>query len=117
MLAACPTLAAPDLAAGFKDVCASRAILSDKLKAACLAGNMPRTVKSGSRFDARGIGAELNTLIANLRFILPVCKAEDSVNCRWDAAARGNGVGESFISINGTTIPDRPAFGPENNDN
>ena len=68
MLAACPALAAPDLATGFKDVCASRAILSDKLKAACLSGSMPRTIKDGSRFDARGVGAELNALIANLDF-------------------------------------------------
>lgn len=32
---------------------------------------------------------------------IPPCPQEDSDNCYWDAAQRGNHVGTSFIRING----------------
>lgn len=30
------------------------------------------------------------------------CAQEDSDNCYWNAATRGNGVGNSFVVVNGT---------------
>lgn len=30
------------------------------------------------------------------------CVQEDSPNCFWDASVSGNGIGESFIDVNGT---------------
>lgn len=32
---------------------------------------------------------------------LPPCEFEDSTNCYWDAAERGNGTGDSFTDIDG----------------
>lgn len=63
---------AADLAAQFKDVCASPAVKSEKLEAACKAGEAPDAVKAGDRFKAVGIGAEVNTLAANLQFFKTV---------------------------------------------
>lgn len=64
---AAPALAA-DLSGQFRDVCKSPAIKSDKLEAACAANDMPDALKSGERFKAVGIGAEVNALAANLAF-------------------------------------------------
>ena len=36
------------------------------------------------------------------RTLVP-CPEEDSDNCYWDAAQRGNGVGTSFITLDGVT--------------
>jgi len=38
-----------------------------------------------------------------LAFATP-CATEDSSNCVWDAQARGNGVGQSFVDWNGHAI-------------
>jgi hypothetical protein len=35
---------------------------------------------------------------------LPPCETEDSINCFWDATARGNGKGQSFIDVDGSRI-------------
>lgn len=32
---------------------------------------------------------------------LPACATEDSDNCRWDADTQGNGIGRSFVVVNG----------------
>jgi hypothetical protein len=64
---AAPALAS-DLPSQFRDVCQSPAVKSDKLQAACAANDMPDALKSGERFKAVGIGAEVNTLAANLAF-------------------------------------------------
>ncbi len=32
---------------------------------------------------------------------LPPCEVEDSADCYWDAANRGNGIGNSFVDIDG----------------
>lgn len=53
----------------FKAVCESKAHRSDKLETACKAGQAPDAVKAGDRFKAVGIGAEVNTLWANIEFI------------------------------------------------
>lgn len=41
---------------------------------------------------------------------LPACETEDSTNCYWDATVQGNGLGQSFVDIDGTahylTVPD-----------
>lgn len=41
---------------------------------------------------------------------LPACETEDSTNCYWDATVQGNGLGQSFVDINGTahyvTVPE-----------
>lgn len=34
-------------------------------------------------------------------YTLPACQYEDSTNCYWDASARGNGQGASFVNLNG----------------
>lgn len=34
--------------------------------------------------------------------LVPQCVTEDSINCHWDAAEQGNGVGRSFVDVNGT---------------
>jgi hypothetical protein len=52
----------PELAAKAKAICEGSASLSDKLKIACKANEMPKVSKSGT-FRNTGIGAELNTLI------------------------------------------------------
>jgi hypothetical protein len=33
--------------------------------------------------------------------VLPACPTEDSDNCHWNAKARGNGTGESFVVLRG----------------
>ena len=35
---------------------------------------------------------------------LVACEFEDSQNCFWDAQLQGNGIGESFIDIEGETL-------------
>jgi hypothetical protein len=35
---------------------------------------------------------------------VPPCPAEDSSNCYWDAQARSNGAGRSFLDIGGTAL-------------
>lgn len=35
---------------------------------------------------------------------LVACEFEDSQNCFWDAELQGNGIGESFIDIEGETL-------------
>lgn len=35
---------------------------------------------------------------------LPPCPTEDSINCVWDASARGNGKGASFMDILGYRV-------------
>lgn len=52
----------------FKAVCESKAHRSEKLETACKAGEAPDAVKAGDRFKAVGIGAEVNTLYANIEF-------------------------------------------------
>jgi len=42
-------------------------------------------------------------ILALLIAILPPCQAEDSDNCYWDASARGNGLGNSFVGFMGET--------------
>lgn len=38
-------------------------------------------------------------------YAAPACPEEDSASfCRWDAASRGNGTGESFLSLPGGGI-------------
>lgn len=56
--------------ATFKAVCDSPAIKSEALSAACATNQPPPVLKDGSRFHARGIGAEVNTLFTNLRFFV-----------------------------------------------
>jgi hypothetical protein len=43
-------------------------------------------------------------LFALLMALLPPCAAEDSTFCAWDAQARGNGAGRSFVDVAGLTI-------------
>jgi len=45
-------------------------------------------------------------LFSILLSILPPCATEDSSNCAWNAADRGNGYGRSFIDIGGALIVD-----------
>jgi hypothetical protein len=52
----------------FKAVCESKAHRSEKLETACKADLAPDAVKAGDRFKAVGIGAEVNTLWANISF-------------------------------------------------
>jgi len=56
------------MATQFKEVCASPAIKSEKLATACKADEAPEAIKAGDRFKAVGIGAEVNTLAANIAF-------------------------------------------------
>jgi hypothetical protein len=35
---------------------------------------------------------------------MPACEEEDSRNCYWNAATMGNGMGRSFVDVNGVTI-------------
>ena len=53
----------------FAAVCASKAVLSEKAKAACTANTPPVPVKDGTRFRSTGIGAEFNVINANLALI------------------------------------------------
>lgn len=53
------------------------------------------------------IGFALGSLImtpAEGTMTLPPCATEDSTNCYWDAAHQGNGLGQSFIDWDGTTM-------------
>jgi hypothetical protein len=52
----------PKLAEQAKAVCASKAVLSDKLKKACAVEQFPSVTKAGL-FRNTGIGAELNAMI------------------------------------------------------
>lgn len=42
-------------------------------------------------------------LLGFLLAILPPCATEDSSNCVWDAQSMGNGTGNSFVDLDGTT--------------
>lgn len=46
----------------------------------------------------------MSILVLILALILPPCPTEDSTGCYWDAAARGNGEGVSFIALDDGTI-------------
>lgn len=37
--------------------------------------------------------------------VVPPCRDEDSDNCFWWAPARGNGKGESFVTVEGRVFP------------
>lgn len=39
--------------------------------------------------------------VTTLGQLAPPCVEEDSTNCYWDAQARGDSNGESFVSIDG----------------
>ena len=41
----------------------------------------------------------LALIFAVLTAVLPACTSEDDTACYWDAAARGNGVGTSFVAL------------------
>lgn len=69
LLASVPAFSA-DLPDQFRQVCESPAVKSAKLEAACKAGEAPDALKDGSRFKATGIGAEVNTLFANVAFFV-----------------------------------------------
>lgn len=43
-------------------------------------------------------------------YTLPPCAQEDSENCYWDAATRGNGVGDSFVNLAGVTYYETPVW-------
>ena len=43
----------------------------------------------------------ISIIVAVLVHILPACASEDSSNCYWNASARGNHQGVSFIDIGG----------------
>lgn len=46
----------------------------------------------------------MSLLLALLAAILPICATEDSSNCHWGALEQGNGIGHSFIDLNGKVI-------------
>lgn len=69
LLASVPAFSA-DLPDQFRQVCESPAVKSAKLEEACKAGEAPDALKDGSRFKATGIGAEVNTLFANVAFFV-----------------------------------------------
>lgn len=43
-------------------------------------------------------------LLVILAMFFPPCEYEDSNNCYWDAASRGNGQGTSFVVIDDVVI-------------
>lgn len=43
-----------------------------------------------------------NFLLTIIFALSTPCAMEDSANCYWDAASRGNGEGTSFVDIEGT---------------
>lgn len=48
-------------------------------------------------------GVALVMIFVSVYFLDP-CPTEDSTNCMWNASERGNGLGDSFIDINGSLI-------------
>jgi hypothetical protein len=42
---------------------------------------------------------------------LPPCPSEDSDNCVWDARTMGNGLGRSFVVLEGRLYLEEPADG------
>lgn len=48
------------------------------------------------------MAALLHLIISILFVFLPPCEYEDSPNCSWDAGSAGNGVGNSFVNLDGT---------------
>lgn len=47
----------------------------------------------------------MRTIALIISLFLPPCECKDSENCYWDASARGNGEGQSFVGINGAYYP------------
>jgi len=43
----------------------------------------------------------VNLIVSLLFAVLPPCEYEDSPNCAWDASESGNGVGHSFVNVDG----------------
>ncbi|MZR12686.1 hypothetical protein GQE99_06585 [Maritimibacter sp. DP07] len=53
-----------------------------------------------------GVSLAAATLIAAMLIAaVTPCQAEDSTWCYWDAAARGNGNGQSFVAAGPITLP------------
>lgn len=50
------------------------------------------------------VGLLLNLALTESPAALPPCPTEDSDNCFWQSTVAGNGMGRSFLSINGFTI-------------
>lgn len=46
----------------------------------------------------------MGALLALIVALSTPCATEDSQNCTWDAAHRGNGLGSSFVTFDGYTI-------------
>lgn len=44
----------------------------------------------------------LSIILALAAAVLPACADESATNCYWDASTQGNGIGVSFVDINGT---------------
>jgi len=52
------------------------------------------------------------TIAAFILALLPACATEDSSWCVWDAQARGNGQGRSFIALEHSVIYTQPETKP-----
>ncbi len=53
--------------------------------------------------DAIVFGSLTLIVISLCVIMFPECANEDSMNCYWNAATNGNGIGQSFIDIAGIT--------------
>lgn len=54
--------------------------------------------------DGRRLYVELNN---GATYRLSPCRVEDGRHCYWDADARGNGIGRSFVRVSGRTVYSR----------
>lgn len=52
--------------------------------------------------DAIIFGSITLIVISLCVLLFPQCASEDSMNCYWNSATMGNGIGQSFIDIAGT---------------
>jgi hypothetical protein len=39
------------------------------------------------------------TILFFIKLFFPECPTEDSTMCYWDASTKGNGIGQSFLSL------------------
>lgn len=49
------------------------------------------------------VTVDLSGLPSEGSITLPPCEIEDATNCYWNSAVSGNGIGSSFLDVNGVT--------------
>lgn len=64
---------------------------------------MSRALIALAYIGAAGLVLAVQIAVHEITPPLPDCPTEDGTNCIWDATEQGNGIGRSFVDIDGAT--------------